>query len=121
MSTPVTLDLPPEMAQQARAVADRTHQRLEDVLLDWLRRGWTTMPIEQLPDDQVLALRDLVMSDADQRELSDLLAAQREGTLDGAARQRLEVLMAVYRHGMARKAEALQVAVERGLQPPLDA
>jgi hypothetical protein len=35
-------------------------------------------------------------------------------------RQRLDELMQVYRHGWVRKAQALQVAVQRGLRPPLN-
>jgi hypothetical protein len=34
-------------------------------------------------------------------------------------RGRLDALMQTYRHGMVRKAQALKVAVARGLQPPL--
>ena len=35
-------------------------------------------------------------------------------------RARLDALMRSYRRGMVRKAQALKVAVERGLQPPLN-
>jgi hypothetical protein len=66
-----------------------------------------------------LALRDLQMSDELQAELSDLLARQRERTLDTPARGRLDELMSMYRRGLVRKAQAVTVAVERGLQPPL--
>ena len=39
MGESVTIELPSELAQRARAVATQTHQRLEGVLLDWLDRG----------------------------------------------------------------------------------
>jgi hypothetical protein len=32
----------------------------------------------------------------------------------------LDSLMGIYRRGMVRKAQALKVAVDRGLQPPLN-
>jgi DNA polymerase/3'-5' exonuclease PolX len=67
----------------------------------------------------VLALRDQQMSEDQQREMSDLLARQREGSLDGVERCRLDELMHIYRRGMVQKAQALKVAVDRGLQPPL--
>jgi len=114
-----TLDLPPDLAQRAKTVAQQTHRQVEDVLLEWLGRAASDVPIESLPDDQVLALCDLEMSQSEQRELSTLLGRQREGTLDGSARHRLEELMMIYRRGMVEKAQALQVAVERGLRPPL--
>lgn len=119
MSEPVTLELPDDLAQRARALAARTHRRLEDVLIEWLGQAASDVPVDQLPDDQVLALRDLRMSDEQQTELRDLLARQREGSLDSAAHARLDELMGVYRRGMVQKAHALKVAVARGLQPPL--
>jgi hypothetical protein len=47
------------------------------------------------------------------------LARQREGTLNDTERHQLDHLMDVYRRGMVRKAQALKVAVDRGLQQPL--
>jgi ribosomal protein S9 len=48
-----------------------------------------------------------------------LLATQREGALTADERGQLDTLMEIYRRGMVRKAQALKVAVARGLQPPL--
>ena len=120
MGQTITLDLPADVAQRAAAVAQQTHRQVEDVLLEWLGRAATDVPVESLPDDQVLTLCDLEMSRIEQDELSALLDRQREGTLDDAARRRLDTLMATYRRGMVQKAQALHVAVERGLRPPLD-
>ncbi len=119
MSEIVMLELPDALAQSARETARRTHRRVEDVLIEWLDRAANELPIEMLPDDQVLALRDMQMSDEQQAELSDLLAHQCERPLDGRDRVRLEELLEVYRRGMVKKARAMKVAVERGLQPPL--
>ncbi len=119
MSDTVTLELPDTVARNARALAMRTHRTVEDVLLDWLDRAATELPIEELPDDQVLALRDIQMSDEQQEELSELLARNREHPLGDSDRVRLEELLHTYRRGMVKKARAMKVAVERGLQPPL--
>lgn len=119
MSQIVTLDLPDDVARRARDVATRTHRRVEDVLLEWLGAAATDTPVDMLPDAEVLALRDQEMSAQQQHELSELLARQREGQLDSDTRHRLEDLVSIYRRGMVRKAQALKVAVDRGLQPPL--
>jgi len=103
MSEIVTLELPEKLARSARELAARTRP-----------------PVESLPDDQVLALCDLQISGEQQEELSDLLARSREGQLNKAEHERLEELMLVYRRGLVRKAQALKVAVERGLRPPLN-
>lgn len=77
------------------------------------------VPVEMLKDAQVLALSYSYMPLDQQEELSDLLADQREGVITSAGRERLEELMQISRRGLLRKAEALKVAVERGLRAPL--
>lgn len=119
MSEIVTLEVPDNLAARARAVAAQTHRPLEDVLIAWLAKVAHDIPIADLSDIEVLPLRDRQMSDVEQGELSTLLAEQREGTLREDERVRLDTLMRSYRQGMVRKAQALNVAVERGLQPPL--
>jgi hypothetical protein len=120
MSETVTLEVPDQLVERARAIAAQTHRPLEEVLLEWLARVAADVPVEELPDAEVLALRDLQLAEDEQAELSELLACQREGALSGDERMRLEVLMRTYRQGMVRKAQALKVAVDRGLQPPLN-
>ncbi len=119
MGEVVTLELPDTVVQSARAIARQGGRSVEAVLLEWLDHAANDLPIESLPDDQVLALRDLRLSAEQQAALSDLLARQREGDLTGAERARLDELLALYRRGMVRKAQALKVAVDRDLQPPL--
>jgi dsDNA-binding SOS-regulon protein len=115
----ITLELPESLVESARAVAARTSRPVEEVLVEWLDRAVADLPADLLSDEQVLALRDLQMAEPQQEELSMLLAGQREDQLDAQQRMRLDELLATYRRGMVRKAQALQVAVERGLQPPL--
>ena len=119
MSETITLDLPEPLVESARAIAIQTHRRIEDVLIEWLDRAATEIPVELLPDEQVLALRDFEMEHGQQASLSDLLARQREDTLTADERRQLDALLGTYRRGMVRKAQALKVAVDRGLQPPL--
>ena len=120
MSEIVTLEIPDALANQARLVAASTHRRLEEVLIEWIDRIATEVPVETLPDDQVLALSNLQMDTSENEELSDLLSRQREGLLKESDHNRLNQLMGIYRRGMVNKARALRVAVERGLQPPLN-
>ena len=74
MSEIVTLEIPDVLAQSARAVAKQTHRSVEDVLIEWLDRAVTELPIELLPDDQVLALRDLQMDDTEHPQQSGAVA-----------------------------------------------
>jgi hypothetical protein len=114
MGERVTLDLPNELARNAREVAERTNYRVEEALSERLGRAFTEIPIEGPSDEQVLVLADAQMSDEQQAELSDLVARQREESLDNPDRARLDELMSVYRRGILRKAQALQVAIAPG-------
>lgn len=119
MAEIITLELPEPLARQAKEIAALTDRRLEDVLLEWLNHAITDLPIESLPDAQVLALCDSHLSQEQQTTLSNLLFRNQEGQLHASDRQQLDELMQIYRSGLVRKARALQVAVSRGLRPPL--
>lgn len=76
-------------------------------------------PLESLPDAEVLALTKLNFTSDQEEEFSELLALNREGEIDEEGRKRLDELMRIYERGLLRKAQALRVAVERGLRNPL--
>jgi hypothetical protein len=119
MSVVVTLKIPEEVAHQAQAVATSTKRRVEDVLTEWLDRAAAEIPVEQLPDNEVRTLVKMQMSEDQQSELNELLDSQREAQLTNVQQTRLDVLMQIYRRGLVRKAQAVKVAVDRGLMPPL--
>ena len=120
MAETVTLEIPDHIAQRAGEIADRTGRPMQEVLADWLLRGADEPPVELLSDEEVLEIADMQLPEAQQQELSDLLAGNREGELDDAEKIRLDELMDIYRRGLVRKAEAIRTSVERGLRPPLN-
>ena len=79
------------------------------------------MNVNELADDEVLRLTELHLAEEEESTLSDLLDRNREGQLDAAGRRRLDELMRQYEQGLLRKAQALRVAVQRGLIQPLQA
>ena len=81
MSEIVTLQLPEHVVRSARAVAVRTHRRVEEVLVDWIDQAAAEVPVESLSDAEILGLCDTQLADQDQKELSRLLARNREGQL----------------------------------------
>jgi hypothetical protein len=119
MRETVTLELPEHVVRSARAVAARTHRRIEDVLVDWIDQVVAEVPVESLSDEEILALCDMQMAAKEQEEMSRLLAQSREGQLDDNDRTRLDTLMQMYRRGLVRKAQAWKVAVARGLRAML--
>ncbi|MBY0524990.1 MAG: hypothetical protein K2R98_16410 [Gemmataceae bacterium] len=119
MSLRVILELPEDLAQRIRTAAARSHRAFEDVVVEYIQRGAAESPLELLPDADVVALCDAAMAESQQSELGLLQEKNREGQLLPDERGRLEELMQVYRSGLVRKAQALRVAVQRGLRPPL--
>jgi hypothetical protein len=118
MTQTVTLEMPGDLVLRAQAVAKRTGRRFEDVLVSWISPEDSP---ETLSDEEVLALCDAQMPEDEQQQLTELLDRQREAQLAPADRPRLDELMDNYRRDLVRKAQALQVAVTRGLRPPLGA
>jgi len=119
MTQTVTLELPEELARNAKAVATHSQRRLEDVLIEWIDYAASELPVDHLSGEQILLLCELQLSADLQTELSKLLARNREGVLTKQAQIRLDEIMGFYRRGLIRKAQALKVAVERGLRAPL--
>lgn len=121
MSQQVTIQVSEQVLRQAAQVAAQTHRSVEDVLTAWLESVTTEIPVEDLPDEEVLALLELRLTDEQDASLSELLERNREGTLDADGQRELDEMMRLYEHGLLRKSQALRVAVQRGLREPLQA
>lgn len=118
-ATTIKLKIPDNVERDARAVAERTGSRIEEVLSEWLDRYAAELPLDLLPDERILELCDADMPQNEQDELSGLLVQNRENTLSAEGHIRLDELMRIYRRSLVRKAEALKIAVQRGLRPQL--
>jgi len=116
----VTIEIPEDLIQQVRTVASRTHRSIDEVLAEWLRLAGTEPALESLNDEELLAVCDSQLEASSQELLSDLLERNQEGALDRAEHCRLDELMRTYRASLVRKAQALKVAVSRGLRPRLN-
>jgi len=120
MSAQITIQVSDQVVRHAAHVAAQTQCRIEEVLADWLERVITEIPVEALSDTEILELTELQLTAEQQTLLSNLLVRNREETLDAEGRRQLDTLMHTYEHGLLRKAQALHVAVQRGLRAPLE-
>jgi hypothetical protein len=103
-----------------KEIAALNRQGIEEMLIEWIDRTINEIPIDTLPDEQVLALCNLQMGEQQQKIFSNLQARNSEGLLNAQEVKKLNELMQVYRRGSVRKAKAMQVAVMRGLIPTLN-
>ena len=115
----ITLQIPNRVVRQAAYKALQSQQRIEEILTAWLEKAAAEIPVEELPDEEVLTLTKLQLAPKQQAKLSELLIRNREEKLDLEGRRELDELMRLYEHGLLRKAQALRVAVKRGLREPL--
>ncbi|MGB2923669.1 MAG: hypothetical protein WBB82_00030 [Limnothrix sp.] len=121
MSESITLELSEPLVKKVKEIAALNHQGIEEMLIEWIDRTINEIPIDSLPDEQVLALCNLQMGEQQQRIFSDLQARNSEGLLNAQEIKKLNELMQFYRHSSVQKAKAMQVAVMRGLMPALNA
>ena len=73
---------------------------------------------ETMPDDEVLANATWSLSQYEKQEMTSLIEMHHERDLTRIERLRLDELMKDYRRMLVRKAQALEVAIARGLVPP---
>lgn len=119
MNQQITIEVSEQVWRRASVLAEQKRQTPEDVLEEWLEETVAETRIEDLTDDEILALTELKFNDAQQNDFSRLLEKNREEDLDLSEKRRLDELMRDYENGLLRKSKALRVAVERGLIAPL--
>lgn len=119
MTQSITLELPDDLISIAQVEAERSARPLEVVLVQWMQRGGCD-DLEQMSDDDLLAICDSTMAAESQQALSELQARNREGRISSLERIRMQELMDVYQRGLLRKAKALKIAFGRGLRASLN-
>ena len=119
MSQQITIEVSEQVVRQATQVAAQTERSVEEVLASWLESIISELPVEELPDKEVLALTELQLTNEQQSALDDLLTKNQEGALNVEEQKQLDELMRLYEHALLRKSQALRVAVQRELIAPL--
>jgi hypothetical protein len=115
MSEVLTVEIPDDLAKQARAAASASQRRVEDAIVDWIRKAVAEPDVSAISDAQLIDLCRATLTPVQQDQLSELLNLQREGNMPEADAARLDEILAEYRRGMLLKAKALAEAARRGL------
>ncbi|MDQ3062731.1 MAG: hypothetical protein M3R14_07690 [Acidobacteriota bacterium] len=119
MNQQVTIEVSEQVWRRANVLAQQNQRKLENVLEKWLEETVAETQIEDLTDEEILALTENKFDDEQQNNFSLLLEHSREGTLNDERKRELDEMMRIYEDGLLRKSKALRVAVERGLIAPL--
>lgn len=119
MNQEVTLTIPENAWLYAKSVATRNKQKIEDVLVNLIEKGSKEVELENLSDAEILVLTKMKISPEKQERLSELLYKNREIGLNSEEQEELDLIIEICELNNLKKAEALRIAVERGLIKPL--
>lgn len=121
MNQEVTIKVSEQVWQRASILAKQKHRKIEKVIEELLEETVSETRVEDLSNEEVLALTELQLTPTQQKTFSRLLKKNRENLLTAKEKFQLNELMRIYENGLLRKSKALRVAVERGLMSPLEA
>ncbi len=115
----VTLELPDEVYQRARRVAQTTRRPLEEVVLEWIRPPvHVKLPeLEHLPNDELLRAARATLPPEHTHRLQELLAAQQQRSLSEDEQREAVELVEQEDFVTLRKARALFLLKQRGILP----
>ncbi len=119
MSQQFTLKVSDRVVNNAQYAAAHGSRDIEEILSSWLEKLAGELPVDELPDDEVLKLTRLRLSGEQEKKMNELLLLNQENALSDQKGRELDELMRIYERGLLRKAQALRVAVQRGLREPL--
>ncbi|NOT56905.1 MAG: hypothetical protein HOP18_20085 [Deltaproteobacteria bacterium] len=115
----VTLELPDEVYQHARRVAQATHRPVEEVVSDWVRppSQMQLSELENLSDGELLqTAREMIPVEHTNR-LQELLTVQRQRSLSDEEQREALALVEQEDFLTLKKAKALYLLKQRGIQP----
>jgi pyruvate-formate lyase len=84
-----------------------------------LEKGLSGIDLDKLSDSEILTLTEIKISAEKQERLSDLLFKNRESVLNKNEQRELDLMIEICEINTLKKAEAFQIAVNRGLIKPL--
>jgi predicted transcriptional regulator len=119
MNQQITIEVSEQVWRRASILAEQKRRKPEEVLKEWLEETVAETRIEDLSDEEILALTEMHFDNEGQNDFSRLLEKNRENKLNAREKRDLDALMHSYETRLLRKSKALRVAVERGLIAPL--
>jgi len=117
----VTLNLPENVYRNFSKLAEKKHQRVEDIITDKLQNDFSLDNVNfketvmAWSDEDVLALANLRLPREQANRMSELSDLQQRGLMSNVEKSELEMYLEIYNHANLRKAYGIAEAVKRGL------
>ncbi len=113
MNQQIIIEISEQVWRRANILAEQNKRKPEDVLGEWLEETVAETRIEDLTDEEILALAESKFNDEQQTNFSRLLEMNRENSLSQTDKAALDAMMRTYENGLLRKSKALREAVKR--------
>ena len=117
----VTLNLPENVYRNFSKLAEKKHQRVEEVITDKLQDDFSDEiadyeeTVAGWADEDVLALARLKLPKEQTERMSKLSDKVQRGTISKVEENELEIYLEIYNNANLRKAHGIAEAVKRGL------
>ena len=117
----VTINLPERILANLSSVAEKSHRRIDEVIVEKIERDFAIdadeleKQIAVCSDEEILELAEIKMPPVQDESLSNLLDKQTEENLTSDEEKRLWQLMELNRLTTLKKALALREISRRGL------
>ena len=125
MAKQITLTISDEILRKAEGLATLMDRPIEEVLVDVIQVSlpdlgtMSSLPINHLPDEELLTLAQAKMQEPQNKRLSELLDKRQSRFLSGIEQSELTSLFQIYLRLWLSQSEAMVEAVRRGLMKPL--
>jgi hypothetical protein len=117
----ITVNIPENVYQNVTELAEKTSRRVDEIIVERLQADFSIENInnEELigdwSDEDVLALANLNLPEAQSERMSELLYKQQAGLITKVEKSELEIYMEIYNNANLRKAHGIVEAVKRKL------
>ena len=117
----ISVKLPNNLYQDVSHLAKTKKKSMATIIKNAVRKAvieeseTLERPLADCSDEEVLALANMKMSEAENKRMSELSGKQREETITPLERNELDALFRVYQVGNLRKAQGISEAVQRNL------
>lgn len=115
----VTLELPDKVYKNFARLAEKTSRQISDVIVERIQSENnfedSIDDLENWSDEDVLALANLKLPEAQEKRMSELLDLQQKGEIKSAEKRELEIYTELYDIANLHKAQGCIEAVNRGL------
>ncbi len=117
----ITLNLPENVYRNFTELAEKKHQRIEEVIADKLQSDVSENnsdfeeTISNWSDEDIVALANLKLPKEQADRMSELSDRQQAGSISKVEKSELEMYLEIYNNANLRKAYGIAEAVKRNL------